>query len=285
MPRIHPTSVVSPLAELGSGVEVGPFCVIEDAVIIGDDCKIDTRAEIKSGVILGKGNSVGSGAVIGALPQHTNCPKVVGGIILGDNNVIRENVTIHRAMYEEANTILGDGNLLMVNSHVGHDCVVGSNCIVANNGMLGGHVVVQDRAYLSGAVGVHQYCRIGTLAMVGGQAHITKDVPPFVMVDGLTSKIVGLNSIGMRRAQLGSHAISEIKQAYRIAYRSGLTWDESIRSLMSEFQSGEARDFAEFLSATERGCLPERHAKRTTLKIQSAPAGASQDDSASTKAA
>ena len=146
----------------------------------------------------------------------------------------------------------------MVCSHVAHDCHLGNNVIVTNNGMLAGHVHVDDRAYISGAAGVHQFCRVGTLAMVGGQAHIVQDVPPYVTIDGLSSLVVGLNKIGLRRAGYDQATIQELMAAYRVIYRSGLRWTELLEQLRTRFPTGPAALFYEFLSTTARGIVSER---------------------------
>ena len=156
----------------------------------------------------------------------------------------------------------------MVNTHVAHDCVVGNNVIITNNALLGGHVVVEDRAFVSGAVAVHQFCRVGTMAMVGGQAHITKDVPPFVTVDGLSSLVVGLNTIGLRRSGLSSSDIRLLKEAYRVIYRSGLAWKEILQRLEEEFGNTPAAHFHVALSMTTRGIVSERRLPPgATLKL------------------
>jgi len=256
--EIHPTAVVSSLARIGHHVRIGPFCVIEGGTWIGDGCRLEARVVIKEGTILGVENHIFEGAVIGGLPQHINMPEKPGQVIIGSGNTIRENVTIHRALEEDEATVVGDNNLLMVNVHIAHDCRVGNNTIFANNVMLAGHVTVADRAYLSGAVAVHQFCRIGAYAMVGGQAHINKDVPPYVTVDGLSSYVVGLNQIGLRRAGFSSAEIRILKEAYRIIYRSGLSWNEVLRALRERYPEGPAAQFYPFLSTTTRGIVPER---------------------------
>jgi UDP-N-acetylglucosamine acyltransferase len=156
--------------------------------------------------------------------------------------------------------------------HVAHDCRVGNNTIFANNAMLAGHVTVGDRAYLSGAVAVHQFCRIGSLAMVGGQSHVTKDVPPYVTVDGLSSFVVGLNQIGLRRAGFSLEDIRRLKEAYRVIYRSRLTWNEILGRLQKEFCQGPPAQFHQFLSTTTRGILSERRLPPgATIKLRQEP--------------
>ncbi len=256
--RISPLAVVSPDAEIGPDVEIGPFCVIEPDVTIGAGCILESRVVVKSGTTLGPNNHIFEGAVLGGLPQHVHMPESPGRVIIGSGNTIRENVTIHRALESDEATVVGDNNLLMVNVHIAHDCRVGNLTIFANNAMLAGHVTVGDRAYISGAVAVHQFCRIGSLAMVGGQAHIVKDVPPFVTVDGLSSLVVGLNQIGLRRAGHSSDEVRRLKEAYRVIYRSGAPWNEILARLRAEFTEGLAALFYQFLSTTTRGILCER---------------------------
>jgi UDP-N-acetylglucosamine acyltransferase len=267
--NIHPLAVVSPSAEIGSSTQIGPFCVIEPEAKIGPDCILENRVVVKAGTIVGARNRVFEGSVLGGLPQHVRIPDRPGGLIIGSGNVIRENVTIHRALEEPHATVLGDNCLLMVNTHVAHDCRVGNHVIVTNNAMLAGHVTVAERAYISGAVGVHQFCRVGTLAMVGGQAHINQDVPPYVTVDGLSSLIVGLNTVGLRRSGLDPARVQQIKDAYRVIYRSGLMWKEILEILRTEYAAGPAAAFYEFLSSTKRGILSERRMPPgATLKIK-----------------
>ena len=266
---IHPLAVVSPSAQIGPGVTIGPFCVIEPSVTIGADCILENRVVIKTGVTLGQRNRIFEGAVLGGLPQHVHIPERPGKLIIGSGNTIRENVTIHRALDENRTTVIGDNCLLMVNAHVAHDCIIGNNVILTNNVMLAGHITVGDRAYLSGGAAAHQFCRIGALAMVGGQAHLSQDVPPYVTVDGLSSLVVGLNQIGLRRAGYDPAKIQQLKAAYRVIYRSGLMWKEILEVLRMEFAYGPAALFYEFLSTTKRGIISERRMPpNATLKIR-----------------
>jgi UDP-N-acetylglucosamine acyltransferase len=250
--------VISPLAKIGPDVQIGPFSIVEGDVTIGHGCRLDGRVVIKRGTTLGHDNLIFEGAVIGGLPQHVHLSDNPGKVLIGSGNTIRENVTIHRALDEDEATVVGDNNMLMVNAHIAHDCRLGNHTIVANNVMLAGHVAVGDRAYLSGAVAIHQFCRVGSLAMVGGQAHITKDVPPYVTIDGLSSSVVGLNQIGLRRAGYSSEEILQLKEAYRVIYRSRLTWNEILSRLHESFTHGPAVQFCQFLATTTRGILSER---------------------------
>jgi UDP-N-acetylglucosamine acyltransferase len=267
--NIHPTAVVSPSARLAPGVVVHPHCVIEAEVTIGEGCILENGVVIKSGTTLGKNNHIFDGVVLGGLPQHARMPEHPGRLVLGNHNTLREHVTIHRAMHEGAATVIGDHNLLMVNVHIAHDCRIGSHTIMANNAMLAGHVAVDDRAYLSGAVGVHQFCRVGAYAMVGGQAHVVKDIPPFVTIDGASTLVVGLNQIGLRRNGFTHEQIDQLKAAYRLIYRSGLKWSEVLARLAVEFPTGPAAQFLEFFKGGRRGFTPERRMpKASTIKLR-----------------
>ena len=264
--QIHPTAVVDPAAELGAGVAIGPFCVVEAGAVIGDGCILEARSVVKSRTTLGQNNEIGEGAVIGGKAQHVQVQQPGGTLVVGSHNRIRENVTLHRGWANEATTTIGDHNLFMVGAHVGHDCRVGSHCIVVNHVLLGGHVTVEDRAYIGGGVGVHQFCRIGRLAMIGGLSKIVQDVPPFVLIDD--TQVVGLNKIGLRRNGYTAKDLLQLKEAYRIIYRLGLRWKEVLAQLQEQFADGPAALFHEFLKQGKRGFTQERRiSRKATLKI------------------
>lgn len=258
MAKIHPHAVVSPDAKLGVDVVVGPFCIVEHDVVIGDGCWLSGHVTIKAGTTIGQNNKFYEGCVIGGLPQHANPPGPPGRLEIGNGNVFRENVTIHRSLYEDQATLIGNDSFLMVAAHIAHDCVLENRVIIANNTALSGHVIVGERAFISGMVAVHQYCRIGSMAMVGGMARITRDVPPYITVDGVTNRVAGLNLVGLKRNGLSSEQISTLKQAYRLIFRSGMVWEEMLAELEGQFTTGLASNFAPFFRASKRGCTPER---------------------------
>lgn len=269
--NIHPLAIVSPDAKLGTGTSVGPFCIIEPDVVVGQDCTLAARVTIKSGTTLGDHNTIFEGAVLGACGQHAHPPEKMGRIVIGSHNTLRENITVHRALHEGHVTTLGDHNLLMVGAHVAHDCTVGSNVILANNALLGGFVTVADRAFVSGAVAIHQFCRVGRMAMIGGCARVVQDIPPFMMVDGNSGLIVGLNLVGLRRNGFTQEQVQQLKAAYRTIYRRGLPWTGVLEALEREFSSGPAADFHPFLSQGTRGFVQERRMPPTaTLKLRRA---------------
>lgn len=266
--KIDPYAVVSSRAKIGADVEIGPFCVIEADVCIGAGSRLESHVTIRQGAIIGEENLFCNGTVIGGMPQHTAVSGPCGQVVIGDRNTFRENVTIHRAMKESEVTIIGNENYLMVNAHVGHDCTVGNNNVIVNNVMLGGHVQIGNRVNLGGAAGVHQFCRIGSLAMVGGQAHVIQDVPPFVTVDGLTSRIVGLNQIGLRRSGRTTEEIKTLKEVYRLVFRSGLPWKQVLEKMQTEYAVGPGAEMTQFLLSTKRGIVSERRSSgRNPLRL------------------
>jgi UDP-N-acetylglucosamine acyltransferase len=256
--HIHPLAIVSPEAQIGNDVEIGPFAVIESDVVISEGCRIAAHAVIKDGTTLGPDNDVGEAAIVGGHPQHVNKPREIGRLVIGAGNTIREHVTLHRAMQPGAQTIVGDHNYIMAGAHIAHDCRVGSRIVLANNALLAGHVIVEDRAFLSGAVGVHQFCRIGAMAMVGGTARVTQDVPPYTLIDGNSGCVVGLNLVGLRRNGFTGDQIAELKRAYRVIYRRNMKWTEILDMLKEDFSEGPAAAFHQFLSGGKRGFVQER---------------------------
>lgn len=258
MAHIHPTAVVDSRSEIANNVSIGPFCVIEAGVVIEEGCQLASHVVVKTGTSLGKNNTVSESAILGGRPQHLRAGTRVGKLRIGEGNLIREHVTIHSGLGEEDATVVGNQNLIMVNTHVAHDCIIGSHTVLTNNVMIAGHVSIGDRAYLSGAAGIHQFCRIGTLAMVGGQAHLNRDVPPYVTIDGLSSHVVGLNMIGLRRSGFRDDDLRQLKAAYRVIYRSGLDWNQVLATLQRNFNKGPAAVFYEFLKPSRRGIMQER---------------------------
>ena len=239
-------------------MRIGPFCVVEAGVVLGDGCHLSGRVTIKSGTVVGRDNWIMEGTVIGGMPQHIHMPEHPGTTAIGDGNVFRENCTVHRALAAGNETRIGDRCLFMVGAHVAHDCMVEDGVVLTNGTMLGGHVTVGEKAYIGGAVGVHQFCRIGRLAMIGGCARIIRDVPPFTMIDGDTAMIVGLNKVGLRRAGFSAAELVQLKEAYRVIYRHGLTWQEMLDSLRLQFPAGAASEFAQFFQGGKRGFVQER---------------------------
>ena len=237
---------------------MAPFRVIESGAEIAEGCRLASHVVVKQGTSIGRETVVFDGAVLGGLPQHTNMPPRQGRVTIGQRCTIREHATVNRALHEDRLTQVGDDCLLMIGAHVAHDCVVGDRVILTNHVLLGGHVEVGQRACLGGAAVVHQFCRVGQLAMVGGCGRIVQDVPPFVMVDGDSNLIVGLNRVGLRRGGLSRDAIAQVKRAYQLIYRQGYSFEEILGALDAEFTEGPASTFAEFFRQGKRGFVQER---------------------------
>ena len=272
---IHPLALVSPESELGTGVTVAAFATIEAGVTIGENCSVGSGSVIKTGVTIGDHNEICEHAVIGGQPQHTARPETVGRIVIGNHNVFREGVSIHRALKPDGQTTVGDHNYLMAGAHLGHDTHLGNNCVFANNSLAGGHVVIEDHAFVSGAVAIHQFCRVGQFSMIGGHARVVQDVPPFMLIDGQSGSIVGLNTIGLRRAGYPADELTELKAAYRAIYRRGLSWTEVLETLKTEFTTGLASHLHTFLAQGRRGFVQERRSppsSTSTLRLVSASA-------------
>jgi UDP-N-acetylglucosamine acyltransferase len=249
--RIHPAAAVDAGARLGEGIEIGPYAVLEAGAEIGDGCTIAAHAVIKRHTRLGRGNRVYEHAVIGGEPQDLKFSDCASFVTIGDGNVIREGVTIHRGSREGGTTRIGSRCMLMANAHVAHDCELGDGVVMANAATLGGHVCVGERAFLSGLVAVHQFCRVGRLAMVGGCARIAQDCLPFVITEGHPGRARALNLVGLRRAGFDSAALLELKRAFRLL-RSGLPLAE-ILAQMEAMPSPLAREMADFIRGSARG--------------------------------
>jgi UDP-N-acetylglucosamine acyltransferase len=249
---IHPTAIISPKAELDTTVEVGPYAIIEENVKIGARSVVMAHACINGWTEIGEDNRIHMGAVIGHVPQYIAFKDQKSYVRIGNGNTIREYVTIHRSIKEEHATVIGDRNFLMATSHVAHDCVLGNEVILTNSVLLAGHVVVQDKAMISGNSAVHQYVRVGKLAMVSGLTRVVKDVPPFMLVEG-ESTVRGLNVVGMRRANIPPESRDAIKRAYRLLYRSSLNLPHALDAIQAEPMSEEVRLIVEFVKQSERG--------------------------------
>jgi UDP-N-acetylglucosamine acyltransferase len=262
-PKIHPTAVVDPAARIGHDVEIGPYAVIGEAVVLGDNVIVQSHAVIEGAVTLGTGNLVGHGAVIGAPPQDLSfAPDRKTEVHIGDNNVIREHCTIHRGSAEGTRTQIGSHNFLMAGAHVGHNCVIGTNVIIANNCLLGGHVTVEDGAFLGGGCVFHQFMRVGRLAIAQGGSAFGKDIPPFVIA-AERNYVFGLNVIGLRRAGFTAAERAEIKAAFRLLYTSGLNISQALAESSKLRLSLPAREFFDFVAAAkQRGvCAYKRGAE------------------------
>ena len=254
MMKIHPTAVVSGKAELDSNVLVGPFTVIDDNVTIGSATKIGAHCVIKGNTVIGRECEIFSGAVIGSPPQDLKYKGEKSFLEIGDKNIIREYTTINPGTKEGGKTIIGSHNLLMAYSHVAHDCIIGNHCIIANCGTLAGHVTVEDNALISGLVAVHQFVRIGKLAIIGGLSKVVQDIPPYSTCDGHPARVYGLNLIGLKRNNVSRDSIKLLDQAFNILFNSGLPMKKALDKLIKQKQtSAEVAYLIEFIKSSSRG--------------------------------
>jgi UDP-N-acetylglucosamine acyltransferase len=257
--KIHPTAIVDPNAKLGVGVEVGPFSIIGPQVTIGAKTTVQSHVVIEGEVAIGGGNFIGHGAIIGSPPQDVSFSlDRKTKVEIGDDNIIREYCTIHRGSPDGSATRIGDKNFLMAGAHVGHNCVIRNNVVIANNCLLAGYVQVDDGAFLGGGSTFHQFMHIGRLVMVQGSSAFGKDLPPFV-VAAERNLIFGLNIIGLRRAGVGEKDRDEIKAAFKLVYLSGLNTSQALKKADTMALGAAAREFLDFVAGSKkRGICPFR---------------------------
>jgi UDP-N-acetylglucosamine acyltransferase len=260
--HIHPTAVVSPEAELAPDVQVGPYAVIEGAVKIGPGCLLRPHAHLIGPLTMGTGNQVYSGAVLGERPQHIKYADEPTRVEIGDYNIFREHVTVHRGTNHSWATVIGSHNFFMANSHVAHDCRIGSRCIMANGALLAGHCVLEDGAYLSGNSAVHQFARVGRLAMLSGCSISAKDVPPFAIQQGINC-IVGVNVVGMHRAGMTHEQINAIRRAFHILFYEHKTLPVGMAQVEAEVGGVDAvQELLHFIRHSTRGITSMRERSR-----------------------
>ena len=217
---ISPLAYIDPEAVIGENCKIGAFTYIDKNVVIGDNCEIMPHASVLYGTRMGNNNKVFHGAVIGGVPQDLKFKGEDTTCEIGDNNTIRENVTINRGTASRGKTVVGSNNLFMENSHIGHDCIIGNGCIIGNSSKMAGEVVIDDNAILSACVLVHQFCHIGGYIMVQGGSRTSMDIPPYIIVGREPARYCGLNIVGLRRRGYSNETITNIRNAYRLIYES-----------------------------------------------------------------
>jgi len=249
---IHPTAIIHPGAKLNPTVRVGPYAVIDGGVELGADCVIGPHVYLTGLTTIGTGNRFHAGCVIGDAPQDLKYKDEPTRLRIGDHNVFREHFTAHRSTKPDAETVIGSHNFLMANTHVAHNCVVGNHVILANGALLGGHVEVQDRAFISGNCCVHQFCRVGTLALMQGNSVISKDLPPFTVALRV-NEICGLNSVGLRRAGYTAEQRLELKRLYHRLFRGGKNRRAAVGEARENFSGAVAKILLDFVAGAKRG--------------------------------
>jgi UDP-N-acetylglucosamine acyltransferase len=253
--QVHPTAILSAEADVAAGVRIGPYTVIDGPVTLGPDCVLGPHVHLVGPLVLGRGNQIGTGTVIGTDPQHLGYGGQPTRTEIGDFNVLREHVTVHRGSHVDGVTRIGNKNYFMAHAHVAHDCKVGNDCILANGALRGGHSELQDRVFMSGCSAIHQFVRMGRLSLLTGLEGVTKDVIPFVTVrDRFT--LLGVNAIGMKRAGCSPADIQVARDAFRILYRSDLMLRPAVDRLAADLGSHPiAAEVLQFIHGSRRGIM------------------------------
>jgi UDP-N-acetylglucosamine acyltransferase len=256
--RIHPSAVIEPGAQLGDGVEVGPFAYVGAAVTLGEGTRLHHHASVEGFTTLGAGCEVFPYACIGGKTQDLKYRGGRPGLRAGDRNVFREYVTINAETHDGDFTVLGADNTVLAYSHIGHDCVLGSHIVMSNVISMAGHVTVEDHVVIGGAAGIHQFCRIGAHAMLSAMAKLVQDLPPFFIADGTPAEVRAFNKVGLERSGHTAEQLERVKQIFRILYREGLNRTQALEKLAAHEQaaSPEFQRMLKFAQTSERGLAP-----------------------------
>ena len=255
--RIAPTARVHPDAKIGAGVAIGEFAIVEQDVSIGAGTILEPYVFVKRWTTLGEGNQISAGTVLGTDPLDKNFTGERSYLRIGDGNIIREHYTISRGTAPESETVIGDGNYVMTSGHIAHNCRIGNRTVIASCALVAGHVEIEDEAFVSGGVVIHQFSKIGRLAMIAGNTRVNSDAPPFFLYAGYNIEAKGLNLVGMKRAGFTSKETGAIKTAYRILYRSGLKLETALERIEAEVPGAHARHLVEFIRSSKRGVCRE----------------------------
>lgn len=257
MATVHATATISGDVELAEDVKIGPHCVLTGPLKVGPGCVLVGNVYLQGPLTMGAGNLVYPFACLGFAPQDIRWhPDEPGpGLVIGDGNIFREGVTIHRATAKEKPTRIGNKNFFMANSHAGHDCQIGSHGTFANGAMFGGHVRIDDRVTIGGGSGIHQFCRVGRGCMVSGATGLTRDLPPFFMLTGINTA-GSINLIGLRRSGASQDTIADVKWVYKTLYRRGLSVSQVLDALRERAERPMVREYVEFIEASTRGICP-----------------------------
>ena len=250
---IHPSAIIGKGVRLGEGNDIGPGCIIEDGAVLGSRNKFWMNVYVGPGTTIGDDNQIHMGAVVGHVPQDLAFAGAPTYTKIGDRNAIREYVTIHRGTKEGTATAIGDENFFMANAHIAHNCQIGSKTVFANLATLAGYCIVEDGAFLSGMVVLHQFVRVGRLAMISGLSAVNKDVPPYMLCGGRPAVIQGLNVVGLRRAGIAAPVREELKRGYKLLYRQGLNVTQALETMERDGKCSELQSLVEFIKKSERG--------------------------------
>ena len=254
--KIHKTAIINPKAEIDSDVEIGPFCIVDEDVRIGNGTKIMPYVHILSHTTIGKNNTIFQGSTIGGLPQDLKFNNEKTSLVIGDNNIIRENCTINRGTEAANQTVIGNDCLFMAYVHIAHDCIIEDKVILANGVQLGGHSEIHYHATVGGITPVHQFCKVGEHAFVGGGRLVLQDVPPFILANGEPLQYAGINSVGLTRRGFDLETRNLIKRAYKLLYRSDSNISQAIVRMKTEIENTkEIKIILDFVENSERGLI------------------------------
>ncbi|MBM3252778.1 MAG: acyl-ACP--UDP-N-acetylglucosamine O-acyltransferase [Candidatus Omnitrophica bacterium] len=253
--KIENTTIIHPKAKVADSVEVGHYTIIDEDVVIGEGVRIGHHCYLTGNTTIGKNCKIFSNSIIGEMPQDLKFKDEKTFLKIGDNNIIREFVTIHLGTEEGGKTtVIGNNNLIMAYSHIAHDCKIGDNVIIANAAMFAGHVHIEDNATIGGMVAIHQFVRVGRYAIIGGNSRVMQDIPPFSLAAGQPADVVGLNSIGLRRANVSPEIRNTLKKAIKILFKSGLSTNHAIEEIEKNLpRLDEIIYLVNFVKTSERG--------------------------------
>jgi len=254
---IAPTARVDPQASIAPDASIGDYCVIESDVVIGPGCRLEPYVYVKRWTTLGAANEISAGTVLGTDPLDKNFTGERSYLRIGNGNKIREHYTISRGTQPESVTEIGDDNYIMTSGHIAHNCKIGNRTVICSCALVAGHVEVEDGAFISGGVVIHQFSKIGELAMIGGNTRVNSDVPPYMLCTDFNAAVRGLNLIGLKRAGFDHADISALKKAYQILFRSKLKLEEALRRIEAECSTEHTRHLVDFIRRSERGFCRE----------------------------
>lgn len=253
---IHPTALIDPKAEIGEGVEIGPYSVIEKDVSIGEGTKVGPHVVIREGTHIGKRCQIFQFASVGEAPQATFYRGEKTSLFMGDQNIIREFVTLHRGTIKGGGkTAIGNENFFMAYCHVAHDCQIGNQVVLANGATLAGHILIEDYAVIGGLSAIHQFCQVGTHAFISGLTGVSLDIPPYMLASGSRAKLFGLNAVGLKRHGFSEETLKTLKKVYRIIFRSGLTLEKAMKKVEEDeiSKTPEVQHLLQFIQRSKRG--------------------------------
>ena len=255
--RVAATARVHPDAQVGPQAVIGEYSIVEEDVVIGAFCRLEPYVYVKRWTTLGERNEISAGTVLGSDPLDKNFGGERSYLRIGNGNSIREHYTISRGTQPESATEIGDGNYIMTSGHIAHNSKIGNNCVIASCALVAGHVEMEDQAFISGGVVIHQFSKIGRLAMIGGNSRVNRDVPPYFLYSDFNVAAKGLNLVGLRRAGFSREEIGALKTAYRILYRAGLKLEDALTRIEGELDTEHTRHLVKFIRSSKRGICRE----------------------------